>query len=94
MKPKTAPKDALQQMISEKGKKRGLTVEGLDGCLKSGTLKEKRHKVKSFVDSVMNDESKWEEMQGDIVSIKQKRMKVVTVKPSSERVEQTRGMLE
>ena len=32
-------------------------------------------------------------MQGDIASIKQRRMKVAAVKPSSERVEQTRGLL-
>ena len=55
VKPKTSAKAALLQLISEKGKKGGFTVEDLDGCLKGGTLQEKRQKVQLFVDSVVND---------------------------------------
>jgi hypothetical protein len=50
--------------------------------------------VHLFVDSVVNDQQKWEDMQCDIALIKERRMNVAEIKPSSERIEQTRGLLE
>lgn len=61
--PKTSSKAAVLQLMSEKSKKEGgFTVADLDNCLKGGTLQEKRQKVHLFVDSVINDQQKWEDM--------------------------------
>ena len=42
----------------------------------------------------MNDQQKWEDMQCAIALIKENRMNNAEIKPSSERIEQTRGLLE